>query len=110
VVTDQYRAARPLLPLDEALAVADNRPSAETIAEQAEGDLQVSTLLARLPADQRRVVELRLAGLTGVEIARVLGRTHGSVKKQQTRALAKLRVLLENDATQRGDNRDANAN
>lgn len=50
-------------------------------------------MLGKLPTDQRRVVELRLAGLTGPEIASVLGRSHDAVKKLQGRAIAKLRDL-----------------
>jgi RNA polymerase sigma-70 factor (ECF subfamily) len=55
----------------------------------------VRALLAHLPADQRRIVELRLAGLTGVEIARALGRSEGAVKMLQFRAVARLRALLD---------------
>ena len=48
------------------------------------------------------MLELRLAGLTGPEIARVLGRSHGSVRVAQYRAIARLRALLgEPAATQR---------
>ena len=47
-----------------------------------------------LPEEQRRVVELRLAGLTGPEVAAALGRSHDSVRTTQRRALARLRTLL----------------
>ncbi|MFN8594352.1 MAG: sigma-70 family RNA polymerase sigma factor [Thermomicrobiales bacterium] len=50
--------------------------------------------LAKLPPDQRRAVQLRLAGLTGREIAAELGRSHEAVKMLQQRALARLRVEL----------------
>jgi DNA-directed RNA polymerase specialized sigma24 family protein len=39
-------------------------------------------------------VELRLAGLTGPEVAAALGRSHESVRTTQRRALAQLRSLL----------------
>jgi RNA polymerase sigma-70 factor, ECF subfamily len=50
--------------------------------------------LARLPADQRQAIELRLAGLTGREIAQELGRSHEAIKMLQHRALAHLRATL----------------
>ena len=40
------------------------------------------------------MVELRLAGLRGPEIAAVLGKTPGSVKLLQFRAFGRLRALL----------------
>jgi RNA polymerase sigma-70 factor (ECF subfamily) len=54
----------------------------------------VRAALAHLPADQRQAIELRLAGLTGREIARELGRSHEAVKMLQQRALAHLRAEL----------------
>lgn len=50
--------------------------------------------LARLPPDQQRAMTLRLAGLTGKEIAHEMGRSHEAVKMLQQRALARLRVEL----------------
>jgi DNA-directed RNA polymerase specialized sigma24 family protein len=52
-------------------------------------------LLRRLPSDdQRRVCELRLAGLTGQEIAAVLGKRHDAVRQLQSRAIERLRQLM----------------
>jgi len=50
--------------------------------------------LAQLPPDQRQAIELRLAGLTGREIARELGRSHEAVKMLQQRGLSRLRTEL----------------
>jgi DNA-directed RNA polymerase specialized sigma24 family protein len=55
----------------------------------------VRTLLARLPRDQRQVVELRLAGLTNQEIAEVLERSVPATKMLQVRAMSRLRSLIE---------------
>lgn len=49
---------------------------------------------APLPPEQREIVELRLAGLTGPEIARTLGKSHGAVKVAQFRAFTRLRAML----------------
>jgi RNA polymerase sigma-70 factor, ECF subfamily len=90
VVADHYRARRPTLGLTAADAVPD-RASAEACSHD---DDELRSLLARLPADQARILELRLAGLTGPEIAQVLGKSHAAVKVAQFRAYARLRQLL----------------
>lgn len=53
-------------------------------------------LVDRLPADQRRVIELRFGeGRSIHEVAEALGRSDGAVKQLQRRALERLRALLE---------------
>jgi RNA polymerase sigma-70 factor, ECF subfamily len=104
VVTDSYRARRPSAPLEEGGEVVDPTPTPEEFALAAEGDRAARALLARLSPDQARVLELRLAGLTGPEIARVLGRSLASVKIAQVRGYARLRQLL--GATSRAEVRD----
>ena len=74
--------------------VVDPGPQPEDLAEHAERRRSVQRALNDLPEEQRRVVELRLAGLTDPEVARVLGRSHESVRTTQRRALARLRTLL----------------
>jgi RNA polymerase sigma-70 factor (ECF subfamily) len=81
--------------------IVDPGPRLEDLAEDAERRRSVRRALAHLPEEQRRVVELRLAGLTGPEVARVLGRSHESVRTTQRRALARLRTLLGVTATDR---------
>ena len=102
VVTDRHRARRPTVSLDTALSIVDRAPSPPEIVEKADAERRLHEVLNALPADQRRVVELRLAGLTGLEIAHVLGRSQGAVKKLQARAFDKLRVLLEPERTSEG--------
>ena len=63
----------------------------------------IQTLLAQLPTDDRRLLELRLSGLSGSEIAHVLGRSHGAVKVAQFRAIERLRSLITETADRRGD-------
>jgi DNA-directed RNA polymerase specialized sigma24 family protein len=48
--------------------------------------------LQTLPEDQRRVLDLRLAGYRGAEIAAALGRSLTAVKTLQYRAMCQLRV------------------
>ncbi len=81
-------------PLDDAVFVLDPGPTPGDLAEAAERRRSVAGALAQLPDEQRRVVELRLAGLTGPEVAATIGRSHESVRTTQRRALARLRLLL----------------
>ena len=74
----------------------------EEAALAAEAQRSVHRYLAQLPPDQRAVVELRLADLTGKEVAAVLSRSLGSVKIAQHRAFARLRDLLCSKSARRG--------
>lgn len=94
VVTDRFRQARPTQPLTTIAEVADASPTPEDAAIAADERRSLHVLLARLPTDQRRALELRLAGLTGAETAEVLGRSHTAVRLLQFRAVARLRALL----------------
>lgn len=97
-VTDAYRADRGDQPLAAAWSIADHRPGPEELSIDAADAAWIRGVLARLSPDQRHVVELRLAGLTDPEIAQVLGRSHGSVRTVQYRALQRLRTLLGADS------------
>ena len=93
VVIDGYRARRQE-PLDPTSDFTDPASSPEDLSLAAEGDRAVRALLAQLTPDQARVMELRLAGMTGAEVARTLGRSLGSVKIAQFRACSRLRQLM----------------
>ena len=103
VVVNQSRR-RPDVALD---AVEEREAAAEEAPEQAalaaEQRRTLRTLLAGLPDDQRRVVELRLAGLSGAEIATALGRSVASVKMLQLRALKRMRAAHDHAAIQEKD-------
>lgn len=75
----------------------DARRGPEAIVLANEADAHVRLMLHRLPDSQRSIVELRLAGLTGDEIAQTLNRTLSAVKSAQYRAYQKLRDLLSDD-------------
>jgi len=92
VVTDALRRRRPGVALDASGEPADTEPTPEEAALTAEGQ---RALLALLPEDQRAVVALRLAGLSGTEIARALGRSVRAVKSLQFRAMTRLRASLD---------------
>lgn len=96
VMRDQARRAAhvSLRPIEDAAAIKDHEPLPEEQVVTNESRLSVREAVAQLSDDQRQVVELRLAGLTGPEIARALGRSHGAVRTAQRRAVLRLRTLL----------------
>ena len=49
----------------------------------------------QLPPDQQQVIHLRLASLTGAEIAEAMGRSHVAVRALQHRAIKRLRTILQ---------------
>jgi len=94
VVVDEARARRPTTTLEAAADVLAAAPSPEERVLDDEAVRTVRALLARLTPDQRQVMELRLAGLTGPEIAAAVGRSLGSVKIAQVRAIARLQEAM----------------
>ena len=106
VVSDMFRQRRPDVPLEAAEDRPDPAPTPEEAALVADEGRALRALLAQIPTDQQRVLELRLAGLTGAEIARVLGRSEGAVKMLQFRAVARLRVLLDAEPPPTGGHDD----
>ncbi|MGH2615431.1 MAG: RNA polymerase sigma factor [Thermomicrobiales bacterium] len=95
VIADDLRARRPVAPMAAAREVAATGPSPEEVVLSEEAGCTVRALLASLPPDQRQILELRLAGLTGPEIAAALGRSLGAVKIAQVRAFARLRATFD---------------
>jgi RNA polymerase sigma-70 factor (ECF subfamily) len=95
-VADRHRrrARRADADLDEAAEFVDPAPSPEALAVAADEGRAVRAMLARLPREQRAVSELRLAELSGPEIAHVLGISHDAVRKAQSRAVARLREFV----------------
>jgi RNA polymerase sigma-70 factor (ECF subfamily) len=94
VITDTYRAKRPDGSIDGAGEVPDRSPGPEDLALVAEGERSVHALLGQLVPRQARILELRLAGLAGPEIAEVLGCSLAAVKIGQVRGYARLREIV----------------
>lgn len=96
VVINQHRdrGRHPVTILHAADELHDRSPSPEDAVLAAESRQSLHALLVHLSEDQRRVIELRLAGLTDKEIAQVLGRNHGAVRAAQYRAVSRLRALF----------------
>lgn len=97
VVVNYYRSQKhrgASQPLDLAAEIADRAPTPEDTALQSDEEQQLYRALAQLPDNQRRVIELRLAGLTGAEIAETLGRSRTAMRQLQFRAMQRLREIL----------------
>jgi RNA polymerase sigma-70 factor, ECF subfamily len=95
-VANRQRGQRrhPTVTLIEAEALCDQGPTPEDHAIASDRQDRVRVLLSHLSDDQRRVLELRFAGLTDLEIGAVLGRRPGAVRGVQARGVAHLRHLL----------------
>jgi RNA polymerase sigma-70 factor (ECF subfamily) len=93
VVSNAYRhrTRHPVGPLEAAAAREHPGPSPEDLALAADDHRRLAALLSRLPEEPRELLELRLAGLTAVEIARVLGLSHDAVRKRESRTIRMLR-------------------
>jgi RNA polymerase sigma factor (sigma-70 family) len=99
VVTDIYRKHRPQVEIENALDVESLESGPEEAFISAETLLSVQEMIERLTPEQQRIVALRLAGLTGPEIAAIVGREPQAVKSMQFRAYARLRRFLGGDET-----------
>jgi RNA polymerase sigma-70 factor (ECF subfamily) len=70
--------------------------SADVSFEEAERRARLFRLVAKLPADQSRVIAMRFAEEKSIrEIAQALGRTEGAVKQLQFRGLENLRGQIK---------------
>src|SRR5215208_3759972 len=94
VIVDMRREQHPWEPLTAAANLMDGTRQRSPVALATDDARTIQVLLAHLSADQRDLLELRLAGLTDAEIARALGRSHGAVRTSQYRAIARLRALV----------------
>ena len=102
-VRNTARDRRPMLPLPSGPESPDLDPmiSPEEAALARERAQVMQDRLAALPEGQRRVVELRLVGLSAPDIADVFGMSVSAVKVAQWRAFKRLRDLLD------GEDKDA---
>jgi RNA polymerase sigma-70 factor (ECF subfamily) len=103
LLTDEARRRRPTLALEAAFDLADPAASPEDAATRSAESRALLVAVSRLPDDQRFAVELRLAGLSGPEVAAAMGRSHDAVRKLQIRAIDKLRADLDDAIDVRED-------
>jgi len=101
-VSDRHRISfrHPSDSLDAAAEILDGAPTPEEAARESDNREYMLRLLAQLKPAQRDLLQLRLAGLRNAEIARILGRSHDAVRKEQSRIVQTLRHTLECDPDQ----------
>jgi RNA polymerase sigma-70 factor, ECF subfamily len=102
VVVDEVRRRRPVAALDDVSGLVAPGPSLDDAVIRTEQHDALAEVMRRLEPAQRQVLELRLAGLTAVEIAHVMGRSHGAIRTLQHRTLLRLRELLVAPPTEEG--------
>ena len=90
----RHHARHPQVPLNDTWHHHDHHASPEEIAIAADEHQTLLHLLSQVRPEQRELLELRLVGLNDAEIARVLGRSHDAVRKEQSRTIARLRALV----------------
>jgi RNA polymerase sigma-70 factor (ECF subfamily) len=105
IATQRGARSRPALALTD--DVADPASSPEQHALDAVERDELLAAIARLSQEQRLVIELRMAGLKGREIAEELGRSHEAVRMLQHRALDRLGADLIARQQRRGDRHGA---
>jgi RNA polymerase sigma factor (sigma-70 family) len=97
-VIDRYRhsALLTMLPLEQALEREDESLSPEERAEQRERYETLYKAIEQLAPEQRLLVRLRYGdGLRLVDIAAMLEKPQGTVRKMLSRTLSQLRTLYE---------------
>jgi RNA polymerase sigma-70 factor (ECF subfamily) len=101
-VVSHYRRERHDVGIDEVAEVASHGRAVEDAAIAQSDARDMRSLLPLLTADQQRVIELRLAGLTSLEIRQVLGRSRSWVGTTEHRAVNRLRDLMITRHTGKG--------
>jgi RNA polymerase sigma-70 factor (ECF subfamily) len=98
-VIDIARAHRPAQTLEDiaTFTIFDPAPTPEDMAIELDERDRLSALIRQLPDRERKLIDLRIAGLNDREIADVMGMSHGAVRTAQYRALHKLRSLMQSE-------------
>jgi RNA polymerase sigma-70 factor (ECF subfamily) len=90
----RYRSSHKAAAIELAAGALDTANAPDELAIAAEEHEQLLWLMSQLAPDQRELLELRLAGLSAVEIGRVLGRSPDAVRKAQSRTVHTMRAAL----------------
>ncbi len=98
-ILDEQRKHRPAADIQsehlERTLIGSSSP--ETSAIRREQQQRVRKAISRLNPQQQRMVELRIAGYSGKEIAEIMGMTLNGVRTAHSRAYSRLRDLLADD-------------
>lgn len=94
VVTDMFRRGREHAPLEDVEHHADAGALPEEQAIAASERAAFYQAMDELPDEQRTVLEFTLAGFKGQEIARMLGKTHASIKMLRWRGMETIKTRV----------------
>jgi RNA polymerase sigma-70 factor (ECF subfamily) len=94
VILDSIKSSRMHEQIEAVEGYRDPAASPEDEAIAAFDLAWLNDAMLRLPPNDRQVLELRRAGLSGVEIANVIGISHAAAKKRQLRAMDRMRAEL----------------
>jgi RNA polymerase sigma-70 factor (ECF subfamily) len=94
VVIDRLRKQKPTVALDESFGLVASDRSPEDHALESDRKQRLELAIRALPPEQRAAVELRLAGLNGIECAEALGKSPEAARMLQHRAFGSLRLAL----------------
>lgn len=101
LVTDYYRARRPMASLDEGLQMVAPGTTPEEAAVALDDQQAVMRAVQMLSPDQQDVVLMRFSGdMKLKDIATALGKTEGAVKALMFRALGSLKAKLTESGVQ----------
>jgi RNA polymerase sigma-70 factor (ECF subfamily) len=100
-VANRYRE-RAVGRLDDRAEIVDPGERPDETAIAAADATELRALLGSLSGEQREVIELRLAGLTGAEIAESMQRSVAATKMLQLRAMKRLRSIVGTAAGEEG--------
>jgi RNA polymerase sigma-70 factor (ECF subfamily) len=92
-VMDQHRARRH--DQIDGIDLIDSAASLDDHVVALDRRAEIDRAVATLPPDQQQVIHLRLASLTGPEIAQAMGKSHAAVRALQHRAISTIRSLLQ---------------
>lgn len=99
LVVDFYRTKKDKTYLDAEVVADDSASGPEQIAEAHFAQRQLRRAILKLHGEQQQVVLLRfIEGFEYEEIASLLGKREGTIRVIQHRALAKLRLVLEEES------------
>ena len=93
-VTDEFRRARPLIPLDGFNELVDREQGILEQLTAREAAEELRRTVATLPPPQDAILDLRMAGLTIPQIADRLGMSQEAARSSMYRAFKKLRGQL----------------
>lgn len=98
----RYSNRHPSTSIETVFGVPDAGESIEDGFARSEEQALLRSLMAGLPPDQRELLELRLAGLSAIEIGDVLGRSPDAIRKAQSRVFAAMRAATESATPEAG--------